>query len=89
VTRLVKEMDQREQRMFKFLVNLSQESERRLLQAISASISASEQRLTAQLAQHTKSSADELSTRVNVVDKKYQDLPDRVKRLEDKVFPDE
>jgi len=47
---------------------------------------ATEKRLSDELRQHTKTSEGELATRLVAVDKHYQDLPGRVKRLEAKVF---
>lgn len=47
---------------------------------------ATERRLSAELRQHTKSSEDELATRLVAVDQQYTDLPARVTRLEAKVF---
>jgi hypothetical protein len=41
-----------------------------------------ERRLIAELGRHTKASAEELTTRIAVIDDKYADLPGRVKRLE-------
>jgi hypothetical protein len=50
-------------------------------------LAALESRLATELRQHTKSSEDELATRLVAVDEQYKDLPPRVTRLEAKVFP--
>ena len=47
---------------------------------------AMEARLMAELGRHTRASAEDLATRVTVVDDKYTDLPRRVARLEEAVF---
>ena len=46
-----------------------------------------EQRLLAELAQHTKTISESLSAQISIIDEKYADLPTRVSRLEGEVFP--
>jgi hypothetical protein len=57
-------------------------SERRL----TAAMVAMEERLMAELGRATRASAEELTSRITVVDEQYRDLPARVSRLEAKVF---
>jgi hypothetical protein len=57
-------------------------SERRL----SAAMVAMEERLMTELGRATRASAEELASRITVVDEQYRDLPTRVSRLEAKVF---
>ena len=45
-----------------------------------------EQRLLAELARHTRASAEGLSTQISVIDEKYADLPPRVSKLETQVL---
>jgi len=54
--------------------------------ALLARIDRSEQRLLAELARHTRASAEDLSTQISVIDEKYADLPLRVSKLETKVL---
>jgi hypothetical protein len=49
-------------------------------------IQASEARLTDELRRATKASEEELTSRIRVIDDKYKDLPDRMARVEAKVF---
>ena len=86
---LVQEMDEREARLVKFVVKAIEDSERRVVNALKVEISASERRLLAELGRHTKSSVEQLTGQLAAVDQKYQDLPERVTRLEDEVFSDE
>jgi hypothetical protein len=55
-------------------------------QRLTAAMRAMEQRLMGELGRATKSSEEELTTRVRVVDDQYKDLPARVTKLEAKVF---
>lgn len=57
---------------------LKQELRHEIVQVVAAS----ERRLMAELGAHTRASTEELASRVSVVDEKYQDLPERVARLE-------
>jgi hypothetical protein len=68
-------------------------SERRMLSAMSllevrvtSAMHDLEARLLSELARATRASEEELTSRVSVFDDKYRDLPDRVARLEAKVF---
>jgi hypothetical protein len=54
---------------------------------MTAMIHAAEARLSDELRRGTKASEEELTTRIRVIDDKYKDLPDRVARVEAKVFP--
>src|SRR5512140_2481469 len=51
-----------------------------------ARFDSSEQRLLAELARHTRASAEDLSAQISIIDEKYADLPTRVDRLEAKVL---
>jgi hypothetical protein len=55
-------------------------------QRIGQQMVAMEQRLTDELRRHTSSSADASRSELAVVDDKYKDLPERVTKLEAKVF---
>ena len=57
-----------------------------LLARVLERIDRSEQRLLAELARHTRASAEDLSTQISVIDEKYADLPLRVSKLETKVL---
>ena len=54
--------------------------------ALLARITASEQRLLAELARHTQAVHEAMAAQISVIDEKYNDLPPRVSRLEAKVF---
>ncbi len=58
----------------------------RRFDALEPHLVAMEARLMAGLGRHTRASAEDLATRVTVVDDKYTDLPRRVARLEEAVF---
>jgi hypothetical protein len=76
------------------------ESERKLTETLTETLTESltkklkellaetEQRLSADLAQHTKAHRESLSKDLSAMDDKYKSLPARVQRLEAKVFPD-
>jgi chromosome segregation ATPase len=49
-------------------------------------IAATEQRLLAELARHTRAAFEQMSTQISGHDEKYADLPERVNRLETAVF---
>ena len=49
-------------------------------------IDASEQRLLAELARHTKAIHESVAMQISIIDEKYADLPGRMSRLEAKVF---
>src|SRR6185295_477676 len=46
-------------------------------------------KLSEELAQHVRSIEETFRKQLSVFDDKYTDLPGRVKRLEDEVFPDD
>jgi len=54
--------------------------------ALLEAIKASEQRLLAELARHTRASYEATLSEISVIDDKYAGLPPRVSRLEKEVF---
>jgi hypothetical protein len=57
-----------------------------LTRSFTAAMAAMEARLAGEVGRATRSSEDELTTRVRVVDDQYKDLPARVTKLEATVF---
>ena len=59
---------------------------REVIGQVKGLIEDSEKRLTQEVRGQVGGSADELAVRLRVIDDKYADMPDRVSRLEAKVF---
>ena len=72
--RLTRELGASEQRM---MLELGASEQRMKLE-----LGATERRLMRELGRHTRSSTEELTARIAVIDDKYKDLPARVTRLE-------
>ncbi len=72
--RMMLELGASEQRM---MLELGASEQRMKLE-----LGATEQRLMRELGRHTRSSTEELTARIAVIDDKYKDLPARVTRLE-------
>jgi len=83
--RLTRELGASEQRM---MLELGASEQRMMLelgaseQRMKLELGATEQRLMRELGRHTRSSTEELTARIAVIDDKYKDLPARVTRLE-------
>jgi hypothetical protein len=58
----------------------------RFMERLLERIDRSEQRLLAELARHTKASAEAMAAQIAIIDEKYADLPLRMSRLEAEVF---
>jgi hypothetical protein len=62
------------------------QSGERFMERLLERIDSSEQRLLAELARHTKASAEAMVAQISIIDEKYADLPLRMSRLEAEVF---
>ena len=96
--RLIERIESSEQRLTERMNLDIKASEQRLTERMDLDIKASEQRLTeriesseqrlhADLAQHTNAAAESMTAQIAVIDEKYADLPARVHQLESNVFP--
>jgi hypothetical protein len=61
--------------------------EQRLKTELSSQLELVEQRLLTELARHNKAGYESIATLISAIDEKYADLPGRVSRLEESVFP--